>query len=228
MPERRLHPAGIAIYGVQALGNAIFPLVVVLGITLLGGRGSNVTGSLIWGARVHRHRPRLRLREVGDDVLQRRRAGDPPPPGDRQGGADRRAAGARGGARRPSGRAAAALRRAVGARADRRRRQGRRGRRCRPSARTTVRELRARVGVPEPAALDPQRRLRLGPGGAARDGAHGRPARDRRPGAGGAASRCVQQVLEDEGSRSAVDALPDSDARVGAARADRDRRRVGG
>jgi putative membrane protein len=50
MPDRRLHRAGIAIYGVQALGNAAFPLLIVLGLTLLGGRGENITRSLIYGA----------------------------------------------------------------------------------------------------------------------------------------------------------------------------------
>ncbi len=50
MADRRLHPAGIAIYGAQALGNAAFPLLVVLGLTLLGGRGENLTQPLIYGA----------------------------------------------------------------------------------------------------------------------------------------------------------------------------------
>jgi putative membrane protein len=34
---RKLHPAAIAVYSAQALGNAAFPLVAIVGVTLLGG-----------------------------------------------------------------------------------------------------------------------------------------------------------------------------------------------
>jgi putative membrane protein len=40
MPDRRLHPAGIAIYAVQAFGQALVPLGVVLVLSLLGQRGN--------------------------------------------------------------------------------------------------------------------------------------------------------------------------------------------
>jgi putative membrane protein len=52
MAERRLHRAGIAIYAAQALGSAAFPLLVLAGLTLLGGRMDSgaVTRSLIYGA----------------------------------------------------------------------------------------------------------------------------------------------------------------------------------
>jgi putative membrane protein len=49
MAERRLHRAAIAIYGVQALAGAAFPLIVILGLTLLGGRGENIVRPLIYG-----------------------------------------------------------------------------------------------------------------------------------------------------------------------------------
>ena len=39
MPSRRLHRSGIAIYAVQALGQAVVPLLVIFGLSLLGGRG---------------------------------------------------------------------------------------------------------------------------------------------------------------------------------------------
>jgi len=39
MPSRRLHPAGIGIYAVQAIGRALFPLVIIFGLSLLGERG---------------------------------------------------------------------------------------------------------------------------------------------------------------------------------------------
>jgi putative membrane protein len=52
MPDRRLHRAAIAIYAVQALGNAAFPLLVIAGLTLVGGRldGAALVRSLIYGA----------------------------------------------------------------------------------------------------------------------------------------------------------------------------------
>ena len=49
MPERRLHRAGIAIYAAQALGQALFPLAVILGLSLLGGRGENLLRPVIYG-----------------------------------------------------------------------------------------------------------------------------------------------------------------------------------
>jgi putative membrane protein len=49
MPERRLHRAGIAIYAAQALGQALFPLAVILGLSLLGGRGENLLRPIIYG-----------------------------------------------------------------------------------------------------------------------------------------------------------------------------------
>ncbi len=46
----RLHPAGIAIYAVQALGQAVFPLLIIFGLSLLGGRGGgDVARSVIYG-----------------------------------------------------------------------------------------------------------------------------------------------------------------------------------
>jgi len=39
VPSRRLHPAGIAIYAAQAFGQALFPLVIIFGLSLAGGRG---------------------------------------------------------------------------------------------------------------------------------------------------------------------------------------------
>jgi putative membrane protein len=39
VPSHRLHPAGIAIYAAQALGQAVVPLVVIFGLSLVGGRG---------------------------------------------------------------------------------------------------------------------------------------------------------------------------------------------
>jgi putative membrane protein len=51
MPERRLHRAGIAIYAAQAFGQALFPLVIILGLSLLGGRGGvDWARTLIYGA----------------------------------------------------------------------------------------------------------------------------------------------------------------------------------
>jgi hypothetical protein len=50
MADRRLHRAGIAIYGVQALGSAAFPLLVIFGLTLVGSGGEDITRSLIYGA----------------------------------------------------------------------------------------------------------------------------------------------------------------------------------
>jgi putative membrane protein len=52
MPERRLHPAGIAIYAVQALGQAVFPLLIIVGLSVLGGSsgGGDLRRSLIYGA----------------------------------------------------------------------------------------------------------------------------------------------------------------------------------
>jgi putative membrane protein len=49
---RRLHPAAIAIYSAQAFGNAAFPLVVLVGATLLGGNvdTSGLMRSLMYGA----------------------------------------------------------------------------------------------------------------------------------------------------------------------------------
>jgi putative membrane protein len=48
--DSRLHPAGIAIYAVQALGRALFPLVVIFGLSLLGGRGGvDWTRTVIYG-----------------------------------------------------------------------------------------------------------------------------------------------------------------------------------
>jgi putative membrane protein len=51
MPSRRLHPAGVGIYAVQAIGRALFPLVVIFGLSLLGQRGDGVDWSrtLIYG-----------------------------------------------------------------------------------------------------------------------------------------------------------------------------------
>jgi putative membrane protein len=47
----RLHPAGIAIYAVQALGQVLFPLVVIFGLSLLGGRGGvDWTRTVLYGA----------------------------------------------------------------------------------------------------------------------------------------------------------------------------------
>src|SRR3954452_20681584 len=51
MPSRRLHPAGIGIYAVQAIGRALFPLVIIFGLSLLGQRGDGIdwTRTLIYG-----------------------------------------------------------------------------------------------------------------------------------------------------------------------------------
>ena len=50
MPSRRLHPAGIAIYAVQALGRALVPLGVIFVLSLLGGRGGvDWTRTVIYG-----------------------------------------------------------------------------------------------------------------------------------------------------------------------------------
>jgi putative membrane protein len=37
MPERRLHPAAVAVYSADALKNLAFPLLLIIGTTLLGG-----------------------------------------------------------------------------------------------------------------------------------------------------------------------------------------------
>jgi putative membrane protein len=42
MPSRRLHPAGIGIYAVQAIGRALFPLLIIFGLSLLGQRGDGI------------------------------------------------------------------------------------------------------------------------------------------------------------------------------------------
>lgn len=50
MPSRRLHRAGVAIYAVQALSQAIFPVIVVIGLSFLGGRGGlDLARTLIYG-----------------------------------------------------------------------------------------------------------------------------------------------------------------------------------
>jgi putative membrane protein len=50
VPSRRLHPAGIAIYAAQALGQAVVPLAIIFGLSLLGGRGGvDWTRTLLYG-----------------------------------------------------------------------------------------------------------------------------------------------------------------------------------
>jgi putative membrane protein len=50
MRSRRLHPAGIAIYAAQAFGQALFPLVIIFGLSLLGERGGvDWTRTVIYG-----------------------------------------------------------------------------------------------------------------------------------------------------------------------------------
>jgi putative membrane protein len=208
MSERRLHPAGIAIYGVQALGNAIFPLIVVLGITLAGGHGSDVGGSLLWGLgfiaiglvsgyvkwattyfsvdeRAIHHREGILRVERTDVPLARVEALDVH----------------QGVLQRLFGVQSVLVQTGGG---------GKGGEVTLPAVSAdTVRELRARVGVPEPSALDPGRRLRLGLGGllvtALTAGQLGVVV----PVIAGG-FQVVQQVFQDEGSRNAVDALPDT------------------
>jgi putative membrane protein len=208
MPDRRLHRAGIAIYGVQALGNAAFPLLVILGLTLLGSRGEDVTRSLVYGAvgvviaivagyvkwstttyrvdeRAIHHRTGLIRVQDTDVPLARVEALDV------QQGPLQRVFGVQavhvqtGG----GGKGGEIVLPALGA--------------------ADVRALRKRVGVAPPAPADPGARLRLGMGGllvaALTAGQLGivLPVL-------AAAFQVFQQVLEDEGGRRAVRALPDS------------------
>jgi putative membrane protein len=208
MADRRLHRAGIAIYGVQALGSAAFPLLVIFGLTLVGSGGEDITRSLIYGAagvaialvagyvkwstttyrvdeRSIHHRTGLIKVEDTDVPLARVEALDV------QQGPLQRLFGVQavhvqtGG----GGKGGEIVLPALGA--------------------EEVRALRERVGVAPPAPVESGTRLRLGMGdllvAALTAGQLGivLPVL-------AAAFQVLQQVLEDEGGRQAVRSLPDS------------------
>jgi putative membrane protein len=210
MAERRLHRAGIAIYGAQALGNAAFPLLVILGLTLLGGRGENLEQPLIYGAigiggsllagyvkwsttrygvseqAIHHRTGWLKVSDT-DVPLARVEALDV------QQGPLQRLFGVQSVYVQTGG-------------------GGKGGEIVLPAlAPADVRALRERVGIPT-AAQDPGQRLRLGMGAllvtALTAGQLGIVVPVL---AGG--FQVLQQVLEDEGGRKAVRALPDSPGR---------------
>jgi putative membrane protein len=207
--RRRLHPAGIAIYAVHALGRAIFPLLIILALSLLGGRGGGdqtrtivyglvgivgaaIAGYVRWSTTtyavderaIHHHTGLIRQSDT-DVPLTRVEALDVQ----------------QGPLQRLFGVQAVHVQTGGGG--------GKGGEIVLPALRReAVRELRERVGAPAP-TVDPGPRLRLGPGslllGALTAGQMGIIVP-----VVAAGFQVAQQAFEEGEGRSAVHALPDT------------------